>query len=296
MRIMRPNYQRMMYFNGYSWYHETDAMGFRNPASRSSAYVVLLDDSMIYGHGVGETSTVRNYLEKILHKPVANLGIQGSSIHEEYQVLKTFGVNLHPRFVFLFFLVNDIRDLTVHLSDEEMENFLNTSVDDHISPYFKTLQTVNESYGLSTYLRSLYIVKAFDFFVKYIYRYFHSNAYASESLWEALPFFQENPRFLLAMRFHLHALRKIQNISEMNHFHFVNVFIYGGVSYPDPEAIYENIIENFCNEYQIQFYNLKDDIIRAMAQGKEVFLKRDGHFTDEGARVVAYAIANLTQN
>ena len=296
MHLMRPNYKRMMYFNGYYWHHETDAMGFRNPVDRSSANVVLLGDSMIYGHGVEETSTVRHYLENILQKPVANLGIQGSSIHEEYQVLKTFGVNLHPRFVFLFFLVNDIRGLAETLDDKEMIRFISLPVDDHKSPYFEIPETTYESYGLSAYLREFYVVKSFDFMVKYIHTYLFRNANAFENSWHELAFFEANPRFLLAMKFHLYALRKIQNIAKINNFNFVNVFIHTGVSYPDPESIYENILEDYCNTYAIPFYNLKDELILAAAQGKEVVLKRDGHFSDAGARVVASALAKLIQN
>jgi hypothetical protein len=97
--IMRPNDDRLMYFNGYWWHHKTDSRGFRNPVDRETAAVVLLGDSIIYGHGVEETSTVRHQLETILGQPVVNLGVQGSSIHDEYQVLKTFGLSLRPRYV-----------------------------------------------------------------------------------------------------------------------------------------------------------------------------------------------------
>ena len=98
--------------------------------------MVLLGDSMIYGHGVEETSTVRHHLEQALGRPVANLGMQAAGIHQEYQVLKRFGVPLAPRYVFLFFLVNDIFDLTVALTDQDMERFLALPVEDHTTPYF----------------------------------------------------------------------------------------------------------------------------------------------------------------
>jgi hypothetical protein len=296
MELMRPNYKRRMYFNGRYWHHQTDAMGFRNPTNRSSAYVVLLGDSMIYGHGVEETSTIRHHLENILQKPVANLGIQGSSIHQEYQVLKRFGVGLNPHFVFLFFLVNDIRDLVNQMSDEEMQRFLSFPVDDHVSPYYAIPKITYESYALSAYLRELYVVRAFDFFLKYTRMHLINHAIAFGNSWQSVPFFQENPRFLWAMRFHLRALRKIQNLAEKNHFHFVNVFIYTGVSYPDKEEIYEDILEPYCKVHGIHFYNLKDDISLAMARGEELFLKHDGHFTDQGARLVARALARLIQN
>ncbi len=296
MALMRPNYKRTMYFNGRYWHHETDVMGFRNPVNRSSAYVVLLGDSMIYGHGVEETSTVRYHLETILQKPVANLGIQGSSIHQEYQVLKRFGVDLQPHFAFLFFLVNDIRDLVNQLSDEEMRRFLSLHVDDHTSPYFDIPKITHESFSLSTYLKEIYVFKSFNFFWKYVQTYLISPASAFENSWESIIFFQQNQRFLSAMRFHLYALKKIQNLSEKNGFHFVNVFIHTGVSYPDREEIYENILEDYCRTQGIHFYNLKDDTKLAMARGEELFLKYDGHFTDRGARVVAGALAQVIQD
>ena len=136
MLLMRPHYEREMYFNGYRWHHKTDWMGFRNPVDRTAADVVLLGDSMIYGHGVEETSTVRHHLEQALGRPVANLGMQGAGIHQEYQVLKRFGVPLAPRYVFLFFLVNDIFDLTTALTDRDMERLLALPVEDHTIPYF----------------------------------------------------------------------------------------------------------------------------------------------------------------
>src|SRR5262249_47720172 len=103
---------------------------FRNPQDRREADVVLLGDSMIYGHGVEEASTVRHHLENLLRRPVANLGIQGAGIHEEYQALKRFGLALEPKYVFLFFLVNDINDALSSLSAEDMQRFLNLPVDD----------------------------------------------------------------------------------------------------------------------------------------------------------------------
>ena len=296
MPLMRPNYTRLMYFQGYYWHHQTDAMGFRNPVTRSSADVVLLGDSMIYGHGVEETSTVRHYLEDILKKPVVNLGIQGASIHQEYQVLKNFGLKLRPRFVFVFFLANDIRDLVVQLSGEDMQKFLNLAVDDHTSPYFEIPQIRHKGFSLSTYLRELYMVKAFDFLIKDIRIYLLSNAYALEYSGESLPLFQKNPRLLLAMRFHLYALRKIQHLAERHRFHFMNMFIYTGQFDPDEEGLYEHTLAAYCQTMGIPFYSLKDDIQRAITSGEEVFLKGDGHFAPQGARLVARILAQLIEN
>jgi hypothetical protein len=285
-----------MYFQGYSWHHQTDAMGFRNPVTRSSAEVVLLGDSMVYGHGVEETSTIRHHLEDILKEPVVNLGIQGASIHQEYQVLKNFGLKLRPRFVFVFFLANDIRDLVAQLSAEDMHKFLNLAVDDHTSPYFEIPQIRYPAYSLSAYLRELYVVRAFDFLLKDIRRYLLSNAHTLEYSWDSLPLFQENPRLLLAMRVHLYALRKIQNLAEHQHFHFTYMFIYTGQYPPAEEELYENILAGYCQAMGIAFYSLKDEIQRALTRGEEVFLKGDGHFAPQGARLVARVLAQLMEN
>src|SRR5580700_8694401 len=54
MERMRPHYHRHMFFSGYFWYHQTDWMGFRNPTDREHDDIVLIGDSMIYGHGLEE--------------------------------------------------------------------------------------------------------------------------------------------------------------------------------------------------------------------------------------------------
>ena len=204
MLLMRPHYEREMYFNGYRWHHKTDWMGFRNPVDRTAADVVLLGDSMIYGHGVEETSTVRHHLEQALGRPVANLGMQGAGIHQEYQVLKRFGVPLAPRYEFLF-LVNDIFDLTTALTDRDMERLLALPVEDHTIPYFD----IQPPYKLSMRLRDqageLYVVRAFWFLYYHLERSWAHPADAAEADWDQ-PIFRRKPRYALGMRAHLHVL------------------------------------------------------------------------------------------
>jgi hypothetical protein len=224
MLLMRPRYERRMYFNGYYWTHTTDSLGFRNPIDRTSAYVILLGDSMIYGHGLEETSTVRHHLETILKKPVANLAAQGHSIHQEYQVLKTFGLRLKPAYVFLFFLANDISDLTVYLTDDEMRRLLTIPIADHSTPYVAIKQVRQRSPGLSFYLQDLYVYRAYQFLKKAARSFWRSRAAAVAAEWESRPPFRSDPRMVLAMRFHLHALLKMQHLAGEHRFRFINVF------------------------------------------------------------------------
>ena len=292
MFLMRPHYEREMFFNGYHWHHRTDWMGFRNPEDRRSADVVLLGDSMVYGHGLEEQSTIRHHLEALLGRNVANLGIQGAGIHEEYQVLKRFGVALEPRFVFLFFLVNDIDDLVMLHTDDEMRRFLATAVDDHRTPYFDVVPPPD---GWPRRWKSaagdLYTVRACRFLVHWLSPRGAQAADADEPRWASLPLFrQRGPRHVLAMRFHLHALAKMQDLAQQGHFAFVNVFIWTG-RFPE-EPVYEGILKSFCRERGIAFLDLRD-AERTVSDHERLFLPGDGHFSDAGARWVAELLADL---
>ena len=295
MLFMRPHYKRSMYFNGYYWHHQTDVLGFRNPEDREYAQVVLLGDSMIYGHGVKETSTVRHYLEMLTNQPVVNLGIQGGSIHQEYQILKKYGVNFKPKYVYLFFLFNDIYDLTVYLSDKEMNKFISSSYDDHSVDYFQIKRSRSKMIDLGFYLKELYIFKSYQFFrEKYIKKYRFNTAEASDNIWKSLEFFQKNPRHLLAINFHLHTLQKMQSLANIYNFQFTNVFIYTGVQNTE-ESMYEKILERFCRDNGIDFYNLRNEFAVALGNGDKLLLPFDGHFSDDGAHLVAKLLAQHIQ-
>jgi hypothetical protein len=95
------------------------------------------------------------------------------------------------------------------------------------------------------------------------------------------------------MLFHLHTLKKMQDIANKNNFIFINVFIYTGrLESWGEEAVYGKILEEFCQEQGIYFYNLRNDFAKPLSEGKEIFLKNDGHFTDYGARVVAESLSH----
>src|SRR6266540_1566211 len=52
MSFMIPNHSATMLANGYVWRHRTDALGFRNDTLHVPADIMLLGDSIVYGHGV----------------------------------------------------------------------------------------------------------------------------------------------------------------------------------------------------------------------------------------------------
>ena len=284
--VMKPNFERHMYFNGYRWHHKTDSMGFRNPTDRHQTDVVLLGDSMVYGHGLEEADTIRHQLEKIIKQPVSNLGQQGGSAHYEYHILKDVGLGLKPRFVLLFFLTNDIHDLTVQLSDEEMRRFIAQQTDiTHIDytttyPPFGFWPALKMAVSQDVY--TLRAIEALKTLLRHV-----GEAHAASAAWHQQPLFRRNQRLKLAMAFHLDALKKMHAIAHNNNSILVNVFMYTAqAQYAEEEPVYEQILQGFCQSEHIPFLNLRP-VFSHDNEGEPLFLKNDGHFSSRGARVVA---------
>jgi hypothetical protein len=129
MNFMIPNQRTTMYYNGYSWDHETDALGFRNAPLHIPADVVLLGDSLVYGHGVAFEDTLGHRLEERSGLRVANLARQGDCAFQQAYLLTEYIEVFAPRFVISVFTWNDIEDLHSYLSDAEMEAFIAQPLD-----------------------------------------------------------------------------------------------------------------------------------------------------------------------
>ena len=99
MNFMLPNYRTEMYYNGHTWTHQTDALGFRNPHTMTEADVILLGDSFIYGHGIEIEQTVGRALERLTPYSVVNLARQGDcALQEAYLLTRHIG-RFRPRHV-----------------------------------------------------------------------------------------------------------------------------------------------------------------------------------------------------
>jgi hypothetical protein len=315
MERMRPHYRREMFFNGYFWLHQTDWMGFRNPTDRDHDDIVLIGDSMIYGHGLAETSTVRSHLEHVLRRPVASLGIQGGAMDMEYEILRHDAVRLSPQWVFIFFLNNDITDVESRLSDDEMRRFLALPVEDHSTRYFKLRPHPDHRRGNFDW-HNLYVVRSYEFLqdlLKSKLRHqprtdslntaAHSATHGSIPVsapgrdasttiqpdWVAQAPFAGNPRMQLALRFHLRAILKADDFARRHHFHFAYVFIAVPMPY---DGLYERLIADYCGRYGVEFFSLRQSYDDARRAGVQLYLAHDGHLSDAGARITAQALAN----
>src|SRR5262245_30498149 len=120
-RFMIPNLTTRMYYNGYVWTHHTDALGFRNATAAVPADIVLLGDSLIYGHGVDFEATVGASLAQLTGLTVENLARQGDCPLQQAYLVSEFVPLLRPRYVFYFFFENDLADLHVFLDDDTMQ-------------------------------------------------------------------------------------------------------------------------------------------------------------------------------
>ena len=124
MNFMLPSFKTAMYYNGYRWTHETDALGFRNPRPAGPADIVLLGDSLIYGHGVDVEHTVAHFLEQITGRRVANLARQGDCAFQQAYLLTEYAPVFRPRHVVYFYFENDLVDLATYVREAEMRQFV----------------------------------------------------------------------------------------------------------------------------------------------------------------------------
>lgn len=116
----------------------TDAHGFRNPADVDRADVIVVGDSFIEGLHVeaGDLATAK--LAERLGRSVVNLGRTGYGPQQEFHVLRRHGVPLAPSVcVWAFYEGNDLQDL--HEYDANVKN-LKYILDDRrsASPYARS--------------------------------------------------------------------------------------------------------------------------------------------------------------
>lgn len=120
MNFLKRNFETEAYFNGYRWHHRTDSLGFRDPPDLATRDVLLLGDSLIYGHGVEERSTVADRLRTEHGVAAYNMARQGDCLYQSYVLLRLYADELQPTAVVLFVFLNDFADVMTYRSTAEM--------------------------------------------------------------------------------------------------------------------------------------------------------------------------------
>ena len=129
MSFMVPGFETENFWNGYSWRHRTDELGFRNPPGLRDRSLLLLGDSLIYGHGVEEEWTVAHLLRTRYRLPAYNMARQGDCLYQQYILVRLYLGELKPRTVVLFAFLNDFHDLLSYRTAEELERIPETRLD-----------------------------------------------------------------------------------------------------------------------------------------------------------------------
>ena len=312
---MRPHYRRTMYFNGFTWTHQTDALGFRNPMELTQADIVLLGDSMIYGHGVEETQTVASHLRRLTKRSVANLGQQANGMHEEYQFLLHPGRSLKPKWVFLFVLNNDLTDTVRALTTREQKRFLEIPDGRFEDSYLESKTTSKRALSqrprswnsLQNWADSLCVVRAINFAFKALTKRHITSLHRSappipigkmtgsapaidaDAALHSEPFVSE-PKLLLAYRFQLKGFRQMQQLAQYDGFKLAVIYF---ATHEAFDEIFDALFQKSCLAEGIPYVSLRDYYRQRRAEGVDLFLKNDGHLTDAGARATAVELLRL---
>jgi hypothetical protein len=293
VHFMIPNHRATMYFNGYVWKHETDALGFRNRPLHVPADVVLLGDSVVYGHGVDFEHTIGHYLEQRSGLRVANLGRQGDSAFQEAYLLTEYLPVFKPRVVVHVYTPNDIADLYVHLTDARMEAFLARPVDRITFPARTDPATLLaerdrslRKRGVKAWTRELYVAKMLRW-LRYSYRQWRgvagvavANAAARPDPSRVDPARVSVDPESLGWRYTAHALAYMKHLADRAGARFLMA--------PMAQGRQLEILRSIAARHGI---DLVDPGPLVPLYVGPLFLPNDGHLTPEGARTMAGRIA-----
>jgi hypothetical protein len=283
IQFMIPNNRTTMYYNGYVWEHETDALGFRNRPLHVPADVVLLGDSVVYGHGVNFEHTVGHLLEQRSGLRVANLGRQGDCAFQEAYLLTEYLPVFRPRVVVHVFSPNDIADLYAFLSDAAMEAFIAEPVDriaypPRTDPARLMAERERRIRARSVGRRAeqdLYVMKMFRW-LDHRYREWRGRASVAEAADPRRAFDVANPNAdptSLGWRYTTHALAYMKHLTDRAGARLVMA--------PFAEGRQLEILRDIAARHRIEIIDT-----RALFIGPTT-LPNDNHFTPYGAQVMA---------
>jgi hypothetical protein len=104
-----PKPHALSVWDGIEYRH--DQHGFRNESDLERADIVVVGDSIIEGPRVAATDLVTAHLARLLHRVVANLGVSWYGPQQEVELIRRFGLQLHPHTcVWTFYEGNDLWD------------------------------------------------------------------------------------------------------------------------------------------------------------------------------------------
>ncbi len=274
IKRMKPHYETTMYFNEYEWHHTTNADGFRIADDRTDADIVLLGDSLIYGHGLDDDESIGYLLDAQSQLTSANLALQGNGSFDNFVIFNAFTFNYHPKYIFYFFFGNDLTDFRGHqdvdVTLRELNDFVATPLDEfdfsnlQPSPY---VEHTDES-------RPLAIEVAVRFFVHRALEFLGVEApldgytdFEDELLWEY------TEKVLQYMKYKADAIdAEFVLVPATTFYQYTNV----------NDEQYERL-HTIADDYDISFIDS-----RSIGRDSKNFLHQhyDGHYSEDGAQVI----------
>lgn len=304
--INKPNLSFELRTAEFSYPYHTDSRGFQNfydETLYSNADIVTLGDSLTEGVGAASECSYPRRLAKSLNERVLNLG-HGS--YDSYQypiVLKRFGLKAHPKIVVAsVWSWNDIQGRYFYWAQFQKMNGP-VLFEDYQNPNPKTRRN-NKSYMLM--------------FIKFTY---HNLFESYKGLWNYGPYRgiyvngKKIPCVILPamvcskkdleenLAFYESVLDEIKNLSEVNNFRFIVLYI------PAKEEVYNRFLINLPEKERhsleffrvpiiektrgkkIEVFDLTPVFIDATKRGIKIYQTFDVHLTKEGYDTVASALA-----
>ena len=290
MNFMKRGFSAELYYNGFVWNHQTDSNGFRNPEPAEQKDVLLLGDSMIYGHGVEETETLSHYLRAEHGIGAYNMGMQGSCLYQYCVLFRMFFARFEPRKVVLFTFINDVDDLRGYLGRfdwidrtspiPEIESF------DYDEIYRSVFSRNSDDHSLGRRLR--YSLRTYG-----LARGISSEARKLMGFKKArdiLAPVQDDGTLERALRYYVRILTDLRTRCAAGGAELVVVNVFwplGGEDFLAAQRKFASGIQELCDEHEITFHDTVDEFVGV----DDCFLSGDGHFSPEGHRRLAAYLA-----
>lgn len=297
-RMMRPNQQMRAHWAGHTWNHETDAWGFRNPP-RKSKEILLLGDSLVYGHGVDEPGSFAGLLRDQYGHPVYNMARQADCLYENQISLLLWLDEFEPKRVFLFVFMNDLQDALSHLELGVEPRLLSPGRLHGLRRRTEELRGGPEAPSLQERLGMTYTVRLF----RALWRGTRSAELfelfpASKDGAAAAPYYigavENDELYMVSSRYYRTVVGELADLLKQRGIalQLVDLDMRGGL--PGYEMAADRmslLVRTLCEENGLTCYSTRE----TLAHCEECFLPRDGHLSEEGNRRVAAMMDDILQ-
>jgi hypothetical protein len=301
--LLKPSFDAGCAWDGYRWHHHTDTFGARNPETWKQVDVVLLGDSMIYGHGLEEEQTSAHFLRQELGRSVSNLGQPGDGPVQYLAKLQNFAVPLHPKVAFVFLFQNDLEDILASRSTAEIARFIETGEGSEARSVPRT-QLLNPDLQRSSFLSWKHLKHSFltwrtvSFLLEKHVRESVRNL-AGPDPPTSPPDAEEasvpplTVREKIAAEYLRAAAKRMQRIARESNIRLVFVFL--PACFPNTsrsDRIMRSQARSSAEETGALFLDLLPTLSRGGFRALPgMYLPHDGHLTEQGNRRVAAALA-----